>query len=352
MISRDPMSRRKTQQWAAVLEVVDPDGTRTRHPFQRPRMTVGRKEHNFIALKLDEAVSSDHCAFLEENGVLIVRDLGSANGTWVNEQRVNEARLRDGDEVRIGGTRVRVALRGPEPRRLPRWLTPRNAWLASAGLAVALLAAVLALRQRAAARSDAALRERYAQAVRALVQDDPCAALEGPLDQVRAIDREVGNRSIAIALDRGDVRIAPQDRQTDVELVAAYRQKLEVYAKATRLLAQREQAQREALEKLSRMGERFASGKDRKVSFWAEGLLNERLARRDDLLQGVRGLIGETQRFVALVEAVAMRGEAPSAAQLAHFRFTRDLPGLVRACSDESKRTSSGALGALNALEE
>src|SRR5258708_3393183 len=155
------MSRRKTQQWVAVLEVVDPDGTRTRHPFQRPRMNVGRKEHNFIALKLDEAVSSDHCAFLEENGVLIVRDLGSANGTWVNGRGVREGGRGDGDEVRIGGRRVRVALRGPEPRRLPRWLTPRNAWLASAALAGVLLAAVLALQKRAAARSDAALRERY-----------------------------------------------------------------------------------------------------------------------------------------------------------------------------------------------
>jgi hypothetical protein len=352
VISRDPMSRRKAQQWTAVLEVVDPDGTRTRHPFQRPRMGFGRRSGNFVALPLDEAASAEHCEFVEENGVLIVRDLRSANGTWVNEQRVSEARLRDGDEVRIGGTKVRVTVRGPEPRRLPGWLTPRNLWLASALLGVVLLVAVLALRQRAAARTDAALRERYAQAVKALVQDDPCAVLAGPLDQLRAIDREVGDRSVAIALDRGEVKIAPQDRQTDVELVTAYRQKLEVYAKATRLLAQREEAQREALEKLSRLGQRFASGKDRKVSFWAEGLLNERLARCDDLLQGVRGLIGETTRFVALVEAVAMRGEAPSAAQLAHFRFTRDLPGLVRACGEESKRTSAGALSALNALEE
>lgn len=350
----DPMRRRKTQPetWSAVLEVRDPDGTRTRHPFQRPRMAVGRKEHNFIALRLDEAVSADHCEFLEENGVLVVRDLCSANGTWVNEKRITEARLRDGDEVRIGGTRVGVTLKGPQPRRLPRWATARNAWVSTAALALLLGFGALALRERTAAQSNARLRERYAQAVRALVQDDPCTALDEPIDQLRAIDRQIGDRSIAIALDRGEVKMAPADRQTDVELVAAYRQKLEVYARATRLLSQREQAQREALERVSRLGQRFASGKDRKVSFWAEGLLNERLARCDDLLQGVQGLIAETKRFVGLVEAVAMRGEAPSAAQLAHFRFPRDLPGLVRACSAESRRTSSGALSALNALDE
>ena len=351
-MARDPMTRRKAQQWAAVLEVLDPDGTRTRHPFHRPRMTVGRKEGNFIALKLDEATSAEHCEFVEENGVLVVRDLRSANGTWVNGRRIGEARLRDGDEVLIGGTRVRVTLRGPEPRRLPRWLTARNTWAASATLLLLLLVAALWLWRRSGALSDARLRVRYAAAVRALVDDDPCTALDGSLDQLRAIDARIGDRSIAIALDRGDVKIAPGDKQTDVELVAAYRQKLELYARATRLLTQREQAQREALERVTRMGQRFASGKDRKVSFWAEGLLNERLARCDDLLQGVQGLITETRRFVALVEAVAMRGEAPSAAQLAHFRFTRDLPKLVRACSEESKRTSSGALGALNALEE
>ncbi len=348
------MSRRKAQPetWSAVLEVLDPDGTRTRHPFHRPRMNVGRKEHNFIALKLDEAVSSDHCEFLEENGVLIVRDLRSANGTWVNEKRIDQARLRDGDEVRIGATKVRVSLRGPEPRRRPRWLNSRNIWVAGALLVLVILSALLALRERAAARSDARLRERFAQQVRELVGDDLCTSLDGPVIQLRAIDLAVGNRSIAIALDHGDVKIAPQDRKTDIELVAAYRQKLEVYARATRLLTAREQAQREALERLSRLGQRFRADKDRKVSVWAEGLLNERLARCDDLLLGVKGLIAETERFVELVEAVAIRGEAPSAAQLAHFRFTRDLPGLVSACSESSRRDGAGALSALSALLE
>src|SRR4051812_46413895 len=93
--------------WSAILEVQDPDGVRTRHPFRHPRVAVGRQKQNDLWLA-DEAVSSEHCEFVAAGGWFMVRDLGSANGTFVNEKRVPEARLHDGDEVRIGGTRIRV----------------------------------------------------------------------------------------------------------------------------------------------------------------------------------------------------------------------------------------------------
>ena len=349
----DPMTRPRPQEtWSAVLEVHDLDGTRTRHPFQRPRMSVGRKANNFLTLEADQAVSSDHCEFVEENGVLIIRDLRSANGTFVNEQRISEARLRDGDEVRIGGTRVTVTVRGKVPRRLPRWLNRRTATLAGAALGLLAVAGALYAFRRAAARGDVRLRDRYAASVRALAAEDPCGALDDSLAQLAAIDERVAGRSVALSLDRGEVRISPADQRTDLELLAAWRQKVELYARGQRALVVRQGGQREALEKITRLGQRLGSGKDRKVAFWAEGMLAERLARSDELVQGISELIAETTRFVALVEKVTVQREAPSAAQLAHFRFKRDLPSLVRGCTEEARRTASGALSALNALEE
>src|SRR5260221_12452372 len=97
--------------WSAILEVHDPDGTSTRHPFRHPRMAVGRQRDNDLSLA-DEGVSHRHCEFVSEQGYFVVRDLASQNGTFLNDRRVREAKLRDGDEVRIGKTRILISLEG------------------------------------------------------------------------------------------------------------------------------------------------------------------------------------------------------------------------------------------------
>jgi pSer/pThr/pTyr-binding forkhead associated (FHA) protein len=52
-------------------------------------------------------VSRRHCILSSTNGEVLVRDLGSANGTWINGRRVAEGRLRPGDEIWIAHFRYR-----------------------------------------------------------------------------------------------------------------------------------------------------------------------------------------------------------------------------------------------------
>ena len=48
-------------------------------------------------------VSRRHCAIAQWAGKVVVRDLHSVNGTYVNEQRVSgEVRVKDGDVLRVG----------------------------------------------------------------------------------------------------------------------------------------------------------------------------------------------------------------------------------------------------------
>ena len=54
----------------------------------------------------DVTVSRKHCQFIADNGGHIVRDSGSLNGTYVNRERVDQARLSAGDEVQIGKYRM------------------------------------------------------------------------------------------------------------------------------------------------------------------------------------------------------------------------------------------------------
>ena len=71
--------------------------------------SVGRARANDIALE-DEAVSGQHFRVRPEEGGFVLHDLGSTNGTRVNERRVSRHGLQDGDVIRIGDTSLRFKL--------------------------------------------------------------------------------------------------------------------------------------------------------------------------------------------------------------------------------------------------
>ena len=70
--------------------------------------TVGRAPRaDFI---LDAAlVSRLHCRLTAGEEKLEVEDLSSTNGTWVNDKRIERARLTSGDRLRIGRVELKVA---------------------------------------------------------------------------------------------------------------------------------------------------------------------------------------------------------------------------------------------------
>jgi len=62
---------------------------------------LGRKEHADVRLD-DPCVSRVHCEVSDLNGTLVVRDLGSKHGTYVNGQKVTQAPLLPGDRLTVG----------------------------------------------------------------------------------------------------------------------------------------------------------------------------------------------------------------------------------------------------------
>lgn len=70
----------------------------------QPHQGVGRHPNNAIQL-LDTIVSKEHCIIERDGPSMLLRDLGSMNGTYVNGERVAGSRvLRLGDEIRLGRT--------------------------------------------------------------------------------------------------------------------------------------------------------------------------------------------------------------------------------------------------------
>jgi pSer/pThr/pTyr-binding forkhead associated (FHA) protein len=69
--------------------------------------TVGRAPRADFILEA-ALVSRLHCRLEAESEALLVVDLDSTNGTFVNDKRVDQARLSSGDRLRIGRVELTV----------------------------------------------------------------------------------------------------------------------------------------------------------------------------------------------------------------------------------------------------
>src|SRR5258706_5869791 len=86
-----------------VLVQVYPPGPNLgrRFSLNAPTYTVGRSPELDIPIE-EDAVSRQHARFVRGDGSWSLEDLGSTNGSFVNDERVTLRQLRDGDMIRFG----------------------------------------------------------------------------------------------------------------------------------------------------------------------------------------------------------------------------------------------------------
>src|SRR3954454_19979962 len=75
--------------------------------LDKPILLLGRHQECDIQLA-SRKVSRRHCCIAQVQDYLVVRDLGSTNGIRINGVRVQEGKLRPGDELTIGNHRYQL----------------------------------------------------------------------------------------------------------------------------------------------------------------------------------------------------------------------------------------------------
>jgi len=70
-------------------------------PLEGEQLTIGRKAGNDLVID-NPAVSGHHAKVARVQAVYFLEDLGSTNGTFVNEKKIDKKQLRHGDRVTIG----------------------------------------------------------------------------------------------------------------------------------------------------------------------------------------------------------------------------------------------------------
>jgi DNA-binding NtrC family response regulator len=100
-----------TTRSAARLSLLVGNGSNAKRVyFDGCPIHIGSAPDNDLVLQ-DKAVSAKHCRFEPAEAGLVIRDLGSRNGTYVNGVRVITALLSEGSQVRVGRTALRVTAR-------------------------------------------------------------------------------------------------------------------------------------------------------------------------------------------------------------------------------------------------
>ncbi len=93
------------------------NGDRREFPLSGPSVVIGRLDECGIRIPLPE-VSRRHVSITLSATRVVVKDLGSANGTYVNNKRVTEDLLRPGDHLVVGPVVFTVQIDGqPEDIR-------------------------------------------------------------------------------------------------------------------------------------------------------------------------------------------------------------------------------------------
>jgi phosphoserine phosphatase RsbU/P len=90
----------------AEVTVYSPLFSPARHPLLGPAVSIGRASDCSIPIK-DRYLSRKHAEIVAVNGSWMLKDLGSANGTYLNGSRVERDHiLKPGDRIRLGDTEI------------------------------------------------------------------------------------------------------------------------------------------------------------------------------------------------------------------------------------------------------
>jgi predicted component of type VI protein secretion system len=91
----------------AKLQVLSGSMAGQTHELKVEKTTIGRVEDNAFQIA-EPSVSSHHCEVILSVNDVIIRDLNSTNGTFINGEKITESVLKPGQTLKLGQVELRI----------------------------------------------------------------------------------------------------------------------------------------------------------------------------------------------------------------------------------------------------
>ena len=91
----------------AKLVILTQGMTGRTHELKVDKTTIGRVEDNLFQIA-EPSVSSHHCEVLLRGSEVVVKDLNSTNGTFIDDEKITESVLKPGHTLRLGQIELRL----------------------------------------------------------------------------------------------------------------------------------------------------------------------------------------------------------------------------------------------------
>ncbi|HYG78708.1 MAG TPA: ATP-binding protein [Planctomycetota bacterium] len=108
-----------------------------RVPIRHEVLRIGRDRSCELALD-DEAASRVHSEIARKGGQYVIRDMHSTNGTFVNDARITELNLQNGDRIAVGDTTLLLQIENQEERHTPQIVFAKEQKPTSARMSISL----------------------------------------------------------------------------------------------------------------------------------------------------------------------------------------------------------------------
>jgi hypothetical protein len=292
---------------SANFIVKGPSGVEKAYPMRQLAVTIGRSDQCDIAVK-DSSMSGRHAEIRKSNGEITVRDLGSANGIYLNGERIDEAELFDGDVLRLGQTSVRVDVVGGRKRRAAAVSGKAILALVSGVVILGALAIGLGvtLKKRAQHRRDLATAVKLLAAAREGQKSKPCAA---GVVVVQDVARTLNT------LPRIDASKQPRGLQAR-RVVAAYRELAQKYNTLAIQVAQFASKDSENAQALAGFAEQISDSELKAKATDAQEAIEARAQVTNTFIANWKKLSQATGGFAAQAEQALVQGNKTLLPQL------------------------------------
>jgi FHA domain len=328
---------------SANFIIKGPSGVEKSYPMRQLAVTIGRSDHCDISVK-DSSMSGRHAEIRKAEGEIKVRDLGSANGIYLNGERIEEAELFDGDVLRLGQTSVRVDVVGGRKRPIGGVSSKLVAAIVLGVVALGAggIAAAVTLKKKAQHRRDVATVAKFVAAAREGQKSKPCAA---GIVVVQDVARTLNS------MPRVEARKPPRGDQAR-RVVGGYRDLAQKYNTLAIQIAQFAGKDSENAQTLAGFAEQIADADLKAKAGEAQELIESRSQVTNAFITSWKKLSQSTGMFAGQVDQALLQGNKRLVPQLEKGVPGRNPGEIMVACTKDLTKANAALEEKLKDLEE